>query len=208
MMDIKSINQLKSINTSTNLKITPLLYRVCTLRFSSFKLSASIWESVRKWQWKRLSVHVPPAFPKLYSPFASKSFFLLWIVGHTARLWKGSHTHRHTHRKTAPILWPRPLTREVKTIWVVKLVIGAGLKWVSISLSVRINHAQKRTSPTGSAYSKCDMATNQGLRYISVQGRPLRVHEYTFVSPLSLHVHWKVEIKSFPTIYIMIPLYV
>ncbi len=25
-----------------------------------------------------------------------------------------THTHRHTHRKTAPILWPRLLTREVK----------------------------------------------------------------------------------------------
>ena len=32
-------------------------------------------------KWKRLSVHVPPAFPKWYSPFAQKSFFnfLLWI---------------------------------------------------------------------------------------------------------------------------------
>ena len=104
MMDIKSINQLKSINTSTNLKITPLLYRVCTLRFSSFKLSASICGSVRKWQ---------------------KQF----------ELWSWS------------------------------LVLD--LSELALS-SVRINHAQKRTSPTGSAYSKCDMATNQGLRYISV----------------------------------------
>ncbi len=30
-------------------------------------------------------------------------------------------THRQTNRKTAPILWPRPLMREVKMIWKVSL---------------------------------------------------------------------------------------
>ena len=52
-------------------------------------------------KWKRLSVHVPPVFPKLYRPLAVRVL---------------THTHTQTHTLTAPILWPRPLTREV-TRW-------------------------------------------------------------------------------------------
>ncbi len=79
-------------------------------------------------EWKCLSVHVPPAFPKLYSPVAPKSFLVVYII--EVQLWwrkldmtwfgcesvhrqTDRQTHTHTHRKTAPILWPRALTREV-----------------------------------------------------------------------------------------------
>ncbi len=33
------------------------------------------------------------------------------------------------------------------------------------------------------------------------QWRPLRVHEYTFVSPCFLKVYWKAGLESFPTVY-------
>ena len=36
---------------------------------------------------------------------------------------------------------------------------------------------------------------------IWIQWRPLRVHEYTFVSPCFLKVYWKAELKSFATLY-------
>ena len=50
-------------------------------------------------QWKRLSVHVPPAFPKLYSPFAQKSFFCYGLKDTTVQSWECSQTdtHRVTH---------------------------------------------------------------------------------------------------------------
>ncbi len=48
-----------------------------------------------------------------------------------------THTHTHTHRKKAPILWPRPLMREVK-MWHLQSSrtefwerwLSAGLSWV------------------------------------------------------------------------------
>ena len=39
-------------------------------------------------EWKRLSIHVPPAFPKLYSPFAPKSVFCYGLRdAHQSNMW-------------------------------------------------------------------------------------------------------------------------
>ncbi len=60
--------------------------------------------------------------PPLYSPFAPKSFFVK-VNFHAKNQGHKSNglavrvlTHTHTHRNMAPILLPRPLTREVKTV--------------------------------------------------------------------------------------------
>ncbi len=44
-------------------------------------------------QWKRLSIHVPPTFPKLYRPFAQKSLFCYGL--RDAHKFRQTDTHTH-----------------------------------------------------------------------------------------------------------------
>ncbi len=75
-------------------------------------------------KWKRLSVDVPPAFPKLYSHFATKSLFLLWIERHTqihyVMSWRHTVAISHGNSLQAKAwkshfltLWPWPLTYDL-----------------------------------------------------------------------------------------------
>ncbi len=60
------------------------------------------WRQVRRRYnfysiWKRLSVHVPPAFPKVYSPFAQKSFFCYGLRHlHKSIMWRHVMSWRHS----------------------------------------------------------------------------------------------------------------
>ena len=68
-----------------------------------------------------------------------------------------THTHRHTYRETAPILWPRPLMREVKMSEPYSLLYDAvfelkeaGLSW---KLQERVRSWRNQSLPLLDLYS-------------------------------------------------------
>ena len=92
-------------------------------------------------KWKRLSVHVPLAIPNC-TVLLPKSPFVCY--GLRVQPWEYTHTHtdtqteRQTDRNTAPIIWPRPLTREVMIISKEKSLLKQDYEYNSMINEVNI----------------------------------------------------------------------